>query len=126
MADGKINVVKVFDAEEVAASGSATSNALSLNLYKPDGYFSVQVEITGDGTATLSYTLSNNDKDYLVPTGASEIIAGLTKTSGPSGDGKNMYKFATGEPMLAKYIKFVLTETGTSETVTATVWLAMA
>ena len=82
--------------------------------------FSLQVEITGDGTAKIDYLVSNNGTDYFIPTGASSIATGLTKTTNT--DGKDLYEFT---PKFSKYMKLKITETGTSDSVTVNMMLAV-
>ena len=109
-----------IDGETIAASGSYTSSAIDLSQVR--GYFSIQYTITGDGTVTLSYTLSNDGTTYLTPSGSSSIATGLTKTSGPGGDGKDILPFT---PPVAKFLKFVATETGTTDDAVVTLTYAI-
>ena len=118
----KIYVQKIIDAVTVSASGSTTSDAITLSGLGNLGYFSIQVQVTGDGTAKVEYLLSNDGTTFLEPTGASDIAAGFTKTSGPGSDGKDMYTF---NPMLSRYIKIRVTETGGADSVTASVWIVV-
>jgi hypothetical protein len=105
---------KLIINETIAASGSFTSEAISLTGdVDSNGDFSIQVNITGDGTAKIEYSLSNDGVTYITPTGVSEIATGLTKTTNTTGN--DMYSFS---PMLARFIKIIITETGTSNSVT--------
>ena len=119
--DGVIHIETVFDSEAVTASGTATSRAIELSRVGVAGYFSLQVTATGDGTATIEYQLSNDGVTFVEPTGAADVVSGLVKTSGPGSDGKNIYSLS---PMLARFIRFKITETGTSDTITITAVLA--
>ena len=71
----EITVIKCIDAVTIAASGNSASTQIPLNGKADLGYFSIQVQVTGDGTAKFEYQLSNNDTDYIEP--ASAIITGL-------------------------------------------------
>ena len=115
-----VSAVKIIDAEEIDASGSYTTSVI--DLAQTRGYFSIQYEITGDGTLILSYTMSNDGTNYLLPSGSSTIATGLTKTSGPGGDGKDILPFT---PPVAKFIKFVATETSTTDSATITMYHAI-
>lgn len=107
-------IEKLVISEEVAASGTFTSSAIDLtSSVSALGNLAIQVEVTGDGTASLTYTASIDGTDYVSPTGATAIATGLTKTVNTTG--KDIYEFS---PILAKFIKIVITETGTSDTVT--------
>jgi len=117
-----IKVFKTHNAVTIAAGGSSTSAAIPLDEYRPDGYFSIQVDLSGDGTAKFEYLLSNDEVTYIDPTGATDIGSGLTKTGGVAGDGTEHYSFS---PELAKSMKIIVTETGSSSSVTVTVTLAI-
>ena len=109
----------VLTDEEISASGVYTSDSIDLTSIVPSsGYFSVQVEVTGDGTCKIEYLLSNDGIDYISPSTATEIATGLTKTTNTSG--KDIYSFS---PMLSKFMKIAITETGTSDSVTVSLTL---
>jgi hypothetical protein len=118
-----IYVKKVFSAETVAASGSANSDLIDLGGLSTTGHFSIQVNLTGDGTATFEYLLSNDGVNYITPSGSLEITTGHTKTSGPGTDGIDLYSFG---PVLARYMKIKVSETGTSDTITVNAFLAIS
>jgi len=122
--DREITVIKLFDAQSIAASGNASQPAEGIDLqrFAQGGNFSVQYLITGDGTLKLEYNLSNDGATYVEPTGASDIGSSLTKTTGPGGDGKDILSF---NPMLARYLKIKATETGTAQAAVLTLWLAI-
>jgi len=122
MADGTIHTEKIFDAETITKNTSTDSSAIDLQGKRPGGNFSVQVELTGDGTATIDWIGSLDNVDYLKPNGASNIATGMIKTSGPGGDGKHIYGFS---PALVRYIKIRVTETGTANNVVVTITLAI-
>lgn len=106
---------EAFTAEEVAAGGSETSDAIDLRHSAPNGMFSVYVELTGDGTCKLEYLLSWDGTTYITPTGASDIVTAHTVGSGPGSDGKDSYSF---QPKVAPFMKIKATETGSADTVT--------
>jgi hypothetical protein len=91
----------------VIASG--TKNTVPIVLDSVEGFFSVQVVITGSGTMTLSYQLSNSKvapQIWSTPVGATAIATGLTA-------GTYLYKF---EPhTIGKWLRLTFTETGTSD-----------
>lgn len=110
MSANKIIDFKAYDAVEIAASGTAYSQVLDLSRDQPDGHFSMQVVATGSGTVKLEYLLSNDGTTFVTPTGASDIVTAHTS-------GNDMYSIS---PMLARYIKFLATETGGANTITIT------
>ena len=111
----KIIEFKAFEAVEVAASGTAYSQILDLRRDQPDGHFSMQVTATGSGTAKIEYELSNNGSDFLTPGTASDVVTAHTV-------GSDMYSIS---PMLAKKIRFKITETSTTDAITVSAWVAM-
>ena len=121
MGDNIINTKLIFDAVTVAASADSTSDALDLKN-RPEGYFSLQVTLTGTGTAKIEYLLSNNGSDYLVPSEAEDIVTAHTVASGPGADGKDIYIF---EPEMTKFMKIKVPETGGANAVVVTITLAV-
>ncbi len=116
---GDIRSKVVFDNVTVAADSSEISAQIELGTKYPVGYFSFQVEVTGDGTCAFEYLLSCDGENFLTPNGASAIATGITKTSGAdtTKPGKDIFSF---DPTIAKHLKIKATETGTSDTVTVT------
>jgi len=115
----KISVFTLINNVTIAAGGSYTSPAIP--MVDPDGYFSIQAEISGSGTAKLEYLVSLDDVNWLEPEGASDIADSLTAASGPGTDGKIIKSFT---PVLATSMKIKATETGTSDSVTITLRMA--
>jgi len=112
----QMSVTTVLSAVTVALSTTQTSAAIDLAGVR--GYFSIQYAITGDGTLTLSYTLSNDGTNYLLPSADSTIATGLTKTSGPGGDGKDIISF---NPTIARFMKITATETAGANAAVVTI-----
>lgn len=56
---------KIFDTITVTASGSARSVPLDLKAYTTEGFFSLQIALTGDGTAKFEYENSNDGETYI-------------------------------------------------------------
>ena len=115
----KLKVIKVVDAQTIAASGTYTSSAISLAV--DVGVYSLQYAVTGDGTCKIEYNLTNNYTTYLEPSTAVDIASGLTKTSGPGSDGSDIVSFT---PLPATSMKIKVTETGGANSVTISAWLA--
>jgi hypothetical protein len=116
-----INTRVVFDAVSVTKNTTSTSRTIELNQAGVTGTFSLQVAVTGDGTLTFKFTVSNDGQTFITPTGASDIKAGMTKTGGPGGDGKDIYTFT---PPLAKFLRITATETVNSAAAVVTATLA--
>jgi hypothetical protein len=119
---GVMTTVTTHGAVSVVASGSSSSTAIDLQRRRIDGFFSIQVNVTGSGTVKIEYLLSNDGVTYIEPATASDIVSGFTATSGPGSDGNGFYSFA---PEPARYMKIKVTETGTSQTAITTVTLMM-
>lgn len=126
----ELYVVKVFDAVTVALSANSTSSIIDLAMptTRPllalagSGYFSLQIQVTGDGTAKFEYLLSNDGTNFLEPSSATDIASGITKTSGPGSDGKDIFSFA---PLLANFIQIKVTETAGANSIIISAWLAV-
>jgi len=102
------------------------SSRFSLIKFKPSGFFSVEVELTGNGTLQLQYSLSNKldpkIADFIKPTGISDIVTSHTNNSGPNNDGHNIYQFPVPEQIIfAKWVILKLIETA-SEDITVTIY----
>ncbi len=114
---------KLFDSIIVEASGVANSVPLELSHHL-EGFFSLQIELTGSGTAKFEYSISNDGETFITQSAvADQIVSGFTATSGPGSDGKDLISF---EPELAKKMRIKCTETGTADSVTITVTIAIA
>ena len=120
MPNNQIFTKTIFSAEAIVASASATSSEIDLASIKPSGYFSLQVTVTGDGTAKLTYSISNDGTTYVTPTGAPDIKTAHVKTTGTSGT--DIYSFSI-EP--ARYLKIIVTETGGANAIAVTATIAI-
>lgn len=106
--ENKIEVYKLFSAETIALSASATSAAV--NVQQRSGIFSIQYTFTGTGTAKLEYLVSLDGVTYTEPSEALDIASGLSA-------GTDVVSFA---PVLAPFIKIKITETGGANAVVFT------
>ena len=105
---------KLINEETVAAAGTWSSQ--EDQLFDRMTSHSFQYEITGDGTLQFEVFVRVGGGSWIL----SNTFNGYTKTSGPSGDGKDIV------PLLIKpgdsiYIK--ATETGTSNACVLSLWL---
>lgn len=114
--ENKINIENVFTAQVVTADTTVKSAVINLStLFKPNGFFSLQVTATGTGTCKITYELSNDGVTYVTPDSASDIVTAQTVAN-------DFYSFA---PELAKYMKVVLEETGDVNPITITAILGV-
>lgn len=104
-----IDRVDLFSSVTVTAGSSFTSGKITLDGLANLGYFSLQILVTGNGTAKFEYLVPAHENTFLEPSGASDIASGFTKTSGPGSDGKDRFTF---NPDLTRAIKIKVTETG--------------
>lgn len=113
--DRPITTINVFEGTKtVAASATETSIAFDLRQIAQEGYFSIEYTIGGSGTCTIGYTVcSTKGGTYFVPTGGSSIATSLTAGTG----GKSF------SPAVFPFMKIYVTETGTSNSVTAKIFL---
>jgi len=110
-AGGQVYPITLFSAQS-ATDTNFTSSAIDLNVYKPHGYFSYQMTLTGTGTVKVEYQVSNNGTDYMEPASASDVVAaGFGASSGPGSDGKTIVSF---QPVIARHMKIKVTATGTA------------
>jgi hypothetical protein len=116
-----VEVTKVFTAELIAASGSALSGLVDMGDVSRNGNAGIQVELTGDGTATIEALVSNHLDDFIRPSTMPAIKTGFVKTSGPGLDGKDGFNVSL---ITYRYLKIRVTETSTSDSVTVTAYLA--
>lgn len=105
---------KVFSSETISAGGSATSEIS--DLYLAEGVFSLQLDISGDGTCKVEYEIRNSvDAPWIKTSGGTDWQTGL-------GSGNHHFPL---EPPVATHIKFTITETGSTNSVTVSAWLAV-
>lgn len=105
-----MRTLNLFTDEVVAAGASVESEILDLEAFAKEGYLSIQLALTDDGTVKVEYELSNTGAVYVTQSDADDIIvSGFTKTSGPGSDGKDVISF---EPEPALKLKIKVTETG--------------
>jgi len=112
-------IEEIFSAEAIAAGGVAYSRIFDVS--KLAGNASMQLELTGDGTAKVEW-VGTNDEDALVaafitPNNATDIVTAFTKTSGPGSDGKHIYPFSIS---LVGRMAIKVTETGGVNGITVT------
>jgi hypothetical protein len=119
-----ISTIRVFSARTIAASGSLTSQAFKLGSFSDvQGYFSLHVELSGDGTGLFQYAVSNNNSNFIISDDASDnIVTAHTKASGPDSNGIHIYQFS---PITAQWVKVKVTETGGASNITVSAWLAI-
>ena len=108
---------EVLATSQTVAAGESDllGHLVDVGKMELNGYFTLYVEITGDGTVTLEYVTSDDGTNYVEPTGAKDVATGYVKTSGPGSDGKD---FLPVYPMRAPYIGIRATETGAANSVT--------
>jgi hypothetical protein len=109
MGNNTIHLVTVFSAEALLAGGTATSSAINLNDYKPDGTFSIQVTTVGTGTLKGEFLTSNDGTNFQEPNGATDIFT-------THAAGTNQYSFS---PPVSGWIKIKITEDGGGATITS-------
>ena len=112
------NQIQVIElpAITVAAGQSVDTLRIPLGGIRPNGNFSIIATITSSGTAKIDYLVKSFlAGNFVLPETDSEIITGLTATSGSASDGVISKPFA---PNVAPYLAFRISETGTANSVT--------
>jgi hypothetical protein len=105
-----------FMTNEVILGTGTRIYDLDLERFNFDGFFSLQLLMTGAGTLQGEYLLSLNGTSWVTPSDApdSPIFTGFTA-------GEDMWSF---EPMLHRYFRLLLTETAGAD-VTVSGWLGI-
>jgi hypothetical protein len=110
-----ITTIKLFDAEALIASGTATSAAIDLREIAQSYKFSAEYTTTGTGTTKIEYLLCSTEDGTYIDAGT-DIGATLAA-------GHDILPFASGEPELAPFMKIKITEDGTTNAVAVTLYL---
>ena len=121
-----LTITPIMAQETIAASGDSTGGVvIDLQDKRIEGFFSVYVEMVGDGTAKIEYQISHcgSTENFLTPSSATDIVTSHTKTSGPGSDGKDSYSFS---PVIGRWMKVLVTETGGADQITITVKIAIS
>jgi hypothetical protein len=117
-----ITVIPLWDSTLMATGTTLTSVAIDLGQKADKGYFSLQIFTEGSGTSVCArYIISNDGRNFLYPSGASQIVVGTTAfhhMCGISKDGRDIVQFS---PILGARMKIQLWNSvaGTGATVTA-------
>ena len=90
----------------LSASGSAYSQAIKLT--DNTGYASLQINLSGSGSLTAKYYMSNDGINYVVPSGASNIFTDITAGN----------HFSSVLNPVGEYMKIYVEETGGANSVT--------
>lgn len=109
-------LIDKFMTEETISAGGTKVYTIDMDRFGFNGFFSLQIIMTGSGTLQGEYLLSNDGVNFVTPTGVpdSPIFTGFTA-------GIDMFSF---EPMLCRYLRILLTETGEEDPVVVTGLLA--
>ena len=103
----------VFRAQEITDT-TIYSPAISLSNAQSNGFFSIQIALSGTGTLTnLFYQVTIDGVNFLKPVSATSIATTFTKSSGTS-DGTTGRDIVAFNPELATAIRFGATVTGTA------------
>lgn len=116
MGQNSIFVNRAMPGVTISASGSYTTQAFDLNEIKPNGYFGLQVTVSGSGTCKFEYLCSIDGVNFVEPTGATDIASGVTTVTSA---------LTSFTPAPCRYIKIKCTETGGANSVTVTAWLCI-
>ncbi len=108
--------------ENKALGASESFTGAPVDMSGMEGYASVQAKISGNGTAKITYQVSHDGHAWATPEGAPDVLTGITKTSGPESNGIVAAQF---NPVLAPWMRLVITETGGASAVLATVALTI-
>ena len=125
------SIVTLFDEAVIAAGTASASGAIDIfnlngwyakKLTNLNGYYCLELKVTGDGVLKAEYESSLTGESFMVPKNESPILQGFTKTGGANGDGKTIFQFS---PHFSKFIRLKLSETGGTDSVTVTAVLGI-
>lgn len=117
LGNDSIRVRTVIDTVTIAASGTANSdtlypNGVDLDAFRAEGFLSVEIYVSsGSGTCKIEYQLSYDGINWV--DAGTDIATGITLATD-----RMIYGFPSGEPVLAPFIRFVVTETGGANSIT--------
>jgi Fe-S cluster assembly iron-binding protein IscA len=104
-----------------AGQSDKVITTFALDQFKPNGFFSLQSTVVGDGTVTFEYQITNapkgTDAASTVWTDGTTAIV----TSQSAGTVFNQFP-AAGEAIFAKQIRIIASETTTTDVATGTIW----
>lgn len=115
-----ITGIPVFESEAIAQNNSAEF-VVDLSRYNCEGFFSLQIGITGAGNVDATWSVSANNEDFITPTGTDPIHDDFGASSGPGSDGKDIASF---DAPLARWLKITITENNVGAVV-ADAWLTI-
>lgn len=100
-----------------------TAEEAIIRLYRSDfqGFFSLQIGLSGAGNVDITYAVSNDGSTYITPAVAANIFTAFDATSGPGSDGDDIAAFS---PMVNRYLKIIATEQNAGAVV-LDAWLAI-
>ncbi len=99
-----------YAGQVVGASATGNAYTVDLGLYRMDGQMSLQIAITGTGTARVYYISSNDGTTYVSAEGATDIISSMTA-------GTTIAPFS---PAFSKKMKIYVQEIGGANSITIT------
>ena len=115
-----ITSIPVFQSEAIAQNNSA-EYVIDLNRYNCQGFFSLQLVLTGAGNVDVTWSVSANNSDFITPTGTDPVFDDFDATSGPGSNGKDIASF---DCPLARWLKITVTENNAGAVV-AGAWLTI-
>lgn len=124
----RLEAIKIIDAQTIEASGTYTTNPIGTSIRELKGNISLQIILTGTGTAKFEIEQSNNYNqatkvgDWVKPAAGYSIVSGFTATSGTASNGKDLMNV----PMTnSQFFRIVATETGGANPVVVNAWLSV-
>ena len=121
-----ISVHQLTNGSEIAALGT-DEHIVDLGRFNAEGFFSLQIELTGAGQVDINWSMSNNYNakdntgDFITPVGIDPIFDDFNSASGPGADGKDIVSF---DMLLGRWAKFIVTENA-GGICTVKLWLAI-
>ena len=110
----EIKVYSAFSDVTIASGQAAESDIIDLKWLQINGSMTLQLELTGSGTAKIEALTSIDGISYIKASGQGYITSSFNATGGEDSNGKDILPV---EIYLARYLKLLITEIGSSEIV---------
>jgi hypothetical protein len=102
-----ITVIQIFN--QALATSAVITDTIDLSRFNVEGFFSLQIKLTGTGNVDVIWAASNDGVNFITPAATDDIFSAFGPSSGPGSDGIDIASF---DPLLAKFLKFTATGQG--------------
>jgi len=104
----QIKIEPVAQSLTIAAGGMEYSSEIEMKSRRPAGYFATMLTISGSGSLTIDYEVTDDVNGWVTPDDATSVASNLTAGT---------YFFRVDVPVCARF-RFKYTESGGTDSVT--------